>query len=375
MPLQDLTSSLPLFVLLIRADHPHHPAAADDLALVTNPLTDALTFIAESSHAKPSPTDPASPQIDGRQARAAPDRRPAPGRNSARPGPPHAPSRGPVVQPHAIERARQLFRHDRPSPSRGPYRHFAGRQNPCPSGRHRHRCSKCADRLLSRVTAVQPSDNTFTAGLPAFTIGSIARTIPSASRGPRPGIAVVRHLRLLVHPLPDAVPDELTHDRKTVGFDVLLNGVADVGHTAAGPHRVDRLVQRLLGDAQQRRRFLRHASHGHRDGAVPVIPSSDAPTSIDTTSPSCSTPLPGRNPVDHFFVDRGADRRRVSVVALERRRCPRRPRSSPRRSRRAPPSMTPGVTRAASAVSTSPTSRPAARIRSSSAAERQTITA
>jgi len=29
---------LPLFVLLIRADHPHHAAAPDDLALVANPL-------------------------------------------------------------------------------------------------------------------------------------------------------------------------------------------------------------------------------------------------------------------------------------------------------------------------------------------------
>src|SRR5439155_3644802 len=48
-------------------------------------------------------------------------------------------------------------------------------------------CSKCADRLLSRVTAVQPSARTFTAGRPAFTIGSMASTIPSASRGPRPG--------------------------------------------------------------------------------------------------------------------------------------------------------------------------------------------
>jgi hypothetical protein len=32
-----LKSPLPLFVLLIRTDHPHHAAAADDLAFVTNP--------------------------------------------------------------------------------------------------------------------------------------------------------------------------------------------------------------------------------------------------------------------------------------------------------------------------------------------------
>src|SRR6185436_11830845 len=48
-------------------------------------------------------------------------------------------------------------------------------------------CSKCADKLVSRVTAVHPSASTFTAGFPAFTIGSIASTMPSASRGPWPG--------------------------------------------------------------------------------------------------------------------------------------------------------------------------------------------
>src|SRR5689334_6514054 len=32
------TLSLPLLVLGVRADHPHHPAAADDLALVANPF-------------------------------------------------------------------------------------------------------------------------------------------------------------------------------------------------------------------------------------------------------------------------------------------------------------------------------------------------
>jgi hypothetical protein len=33
-----LELTLTLFVLLIRADHPHHAAAADDLALVANPF-------------------------------------------------------------------------------------------------------------------------------------------------------------------------------------------------------------------------------------------------------------------------------------------------------------------------------------------------
>ena len=50
-------------------------------------------------------------------------------------------------------------------------------------------CARSAPTgALSFVTAVHPSPSTFTAGLPAFTIGSIARTMPSASRGPRPAV-------------------------------------------------------------------------------------------------------------------------------------------------------------------------------------------
>src|SRR5262245_64199890 len=45
-------------------------------------------------------------------------------------------------------------------------------------------CSKWADRRPSRVAAVQPSSRRYTSAPPAFTIGSIARTMPSASHGP-----------------------------------------------------------------------------------------------------------------------------------------------------------------------------------------------
>src|SRR5690349_2733507 len=48
-------------------------------------------------------------------------------------------------------------------------------------------CSKCAARLPSRVTAVQPSSSTFTSQLPIVTIGSMASTMPGRSWGPRPG--------------------------------------------------------------------------------------------------------------------------------------------------------------------------------------------
>src|ERR1700680_3222414 len=48
-------------------------------------------------------------------------------------------------------------------------------------------CSKCAEFVPSVVTAVQSSSSTFTSGPPTFTIGSIANTMPSCKRRPRPG--------------------------------------------------------------------------------------------------------------------------------------------------------------------------------------------
>src|ERR1700741_4330141 len=60
--------SLPLLVLLIRADHPHHAAAADDLALVTHPFdrrSDLHIFLQETSSPGPPYTfargDPDAP--------------------------------------------------------------------------------------------------------------------------------------------------------------------------------------------------------------------------------------------------------------------------------------------------------------------------
>ena len=96
-------------------------------------------------------------------------------------------------------------------------------------------CSKCADRLPSRVTAVQPSASTFTAGLPS--VHHRLDREHHALGQPRPAarLAVVRNLRLLVQRCADAVPDELAHHRKPVRLDVLLHRVADVRHPRARP--------------------------------------------------------------------------------------------------------------------------------------------
>src|SRR5690554_482959 len=49
-------------------------------------------------------------------------------------------------------------------------------------------CSHCADRVRSRVTAVQPSERIFTSGRPRLIIGSMVKIMPGLSGTPVPGL-------------------------------------------------------------------------------------------------------------------------------------------------------------------------------------------
>src|SRR6476646_9797506 len=91
-----------------------------------------------------------------------------------------------LVEPHLVERARQRLDDDAVYLRAATGTSRAVRIHG-PSAVTATVCSKWADRLPSFVTAVQPSASTFTDALPALTIGSIASTMPSACRGPRPG--------------------------------------------------------------------------------------------------------------------------------------------------------------------------------------------
>src|SRR3984957_11574820 len=91
-----------------------------------------------------------------------------------------------AIQPHAVDRAGERLGHRSRQclTEAGTSRAVRIQGSPAVTATV---CSKCADRLLSRVTAVQPSASTLTAALPAFASGSIANTMPSLSPGPRPG--------------------------------------------------------------------------------------------------------------------------------------------------------------------------------------------
>ena len=75
-----------------------------------------------------------------------------------------------------------------------------------------------------------------------------------------------------MHPLADAVADELPHDGTPVRLDVLLHGVADVRNPVAGPRAPNGLVERFLGHPQQLRCVFRHLPDRQRDRAVAEVP-------------------------------------------------------------------------------------------------------
>ena len=60
-------------------------------------------------------------------------------------------------------------------------------------------------------------------------------------------LAVVGHLRVLVHAAPDPVPDQRAHDRQPGTLGDLLDRAGHIAHAIPGPALGDACVQRLLG--------------------------------------------------------------------------------------------------------------------------------
>src|SRR5207244_1681658 len=91
-----------------------------------------------------------------------------------------------VVQLHSEHRVRQRLHHGPFDLDRVFFRHLRVSTSGSPSVTATV-CSKCAAKLPSLVTAVQPSSRILTSQLPIVIIGSIASTIPGRSCEPRPG--------------------------------------------------------------------------------------------------------------------------------------------------------------------------------------------
>ena len=90
-----------------------------------------------------------------------------------------------VSQLEPVQQARQFFDYygfDRSLAVAARYRHGLVKTHG-PFAVTATQCSKCAEYDPSFATAVHLSFKTFASGFPAFTIGSIARTMPSRNRG------------------------------------------------------------------------------------------------------------------------------------------------------------------------------------------------
>ena len=129
-------------------------------------------------------------------------------------------------------------------------------------------CSKWAESESSSVEIDQRSSAIQTSGPPALIIGSIASVMPGWSSGPLPGLAEVRHLRLLVHRAPDPVADERADDREAGGLGRALDGGRDVLDVVAGPGLLDAGRERRLADLEQPLGLVVDLAHGEGVGGV-----------------------------------------------------------------------------------------------------------
>ena len=96
-------------------------------------------------------------------------------------------------------------------------------------------CSKCALKLPSTVTAVQPSSSTFTsarAGVDHRLNGEHHARLQARAFA---RLAVVGHLRIFMHVLADAVANKLPHHAKAFGLAHALHRMRDIEETPARP--------------------------------------------------------------------------------------------------------------------------------------------
>ena len=89
-------------------------------------------------------------------------------------------------------------------------------------------CSNCADSERSRVTAVQPSDSTFTCGRPRLIIGSTVKNMPGCSIVPSPGAPEMDDVGLVVEQPAEAMAAEIAHHAHVLRFDIGLDRGADI---------------------------------------------------------------------------------------------------------------------------------------------------
>ena len=114
--------------------------------------------------------------------------------------------------------------------------------------------------------------------------------------------AVVAYIGGLVEVSAHTVSGEITDDGEAVGLHVLLDGVADVGDTAAFPGKFHALPEALFGDADQLQGLLAHLTTGVGARTV-AVKAADVGAYVNADDVAVLQHTGTGDAVDDLFVD------------------------------------------------------------------------
>jgi hypothetical protein len=124
-----------------------------------------------------------------------------------------------------------------------------------------------------------------------------------------------------VHLLANAMTAIFTHNLETGCTRHLLDGVRHIAQPRVSPRGGDPGVQSRFGNGDQPLRVWRDLTYAHRNGRISLIALVNRPY-IQAYNIARRQLARAGDAVNDLFVYRGADRRRIPVIAFERRRSP-----------------------------------------------------
>ena len=141
---------------------------------------------------------------------------------------------------------------------------------------------------------------------------------PGPQQDPLAGVAIVGHLGLFVHLLPDAMTDQRANDTVAVRLGVRLYRMTDIGEVVAFLHLRDPQHQRFLRDAHEPGRGFTDAADAYRGRRIRNV-ALEGRADIDRQDVALTQSVLTRDAVNHHLIHRSADRRRKPVVTFEGR--------------------------------------------------------
>src|SRR5215208_71163 len=130
--------------------------------------------------------------------------------------------------------------------------------------------------------------------------------------------AIIRNLRIFVHPPPDPMTDIITDNGIAVCFRVLLNRPTDVTQMIPGATLLDRTFERLFSDANQFEPFFVNLTNWNRRRRV-TDKTFERGATVNRKNVAFLQNVIGRKAVHYLLIDGSTNRIGKTVVTFERR--------------------------------------------------------